>query len=125
MQMNACAFSELKDIDPTLGYHCTCYSRFTDKTKVERAVTRKLKSAETHEGEKLDETEDIPSTPSPKKRLRSSRGSAAISGVLSRTASVLPDLCIICTKKDLREGPRVKRVISKLMQAETYDAGMD
>lgn len=112
-----CVFSDVNDIDPAFGYHRVCYSRFTDKTKVERAIARKERLAKTHiqDVQMQEEAEAIPSTPSPKKRLRSHHASAAVSQAAARSSNILPRICIICRKENLREGPRSKRVTAKLM----------
>ncbi|KAM9307458.1 uncharacterized protein KZ484_000780 [Pholidichthys leucotaenia] len=119
-------FSDLNNLDPTFGYHRVCYSRFTDKTRVECAEARKKRLAEAHIPEPQEQSgpELSPPTPSPKKRLRSHHAAVTISQASARSSNVLPNICIICKRETLREGPRTNRVTVKLMQAETCDAGL-
>lgn len=75
-----------------LGYHIQCYRRFTDKTKIERAVKRCAKLKNTI-------PDDVIATP-PRKSARLSLTPCS-AGLKQRSASrrnrhVLPEQCIIC-----------------------------
>ena len=69
-----------------LGYHRDCYQRFTNKTNLNRAITRCSSTSSTNE----EKTVAKPMT----------RGSSvsAISHLPTRNPNVLPKVCIICQK---------------------------
>lgn len=88
-----------------LYYHKECYVRFCDKSKVARAETRtskiKEKSYATEKGKQSDQANEQGEHLQP---MRSSARIASISSgtasVERRTAHVMPELCIICKRKD-------------------------
>lgn len=97
---------------PNLGFHDTCYRRFTDSKRLNAARKRKL-------------YEDSPSeaaVSSPKKLRARSRFSSMSSG-RSSSSGVLPVKCIICSRVELYITRHGKRVKDKLLQAETSDGG--
>lgn len=71
-------------------YHLTCYRKFTDISKLERA--RKTLANRT-EGRDKDDTEDV--APPEKLRRKSTRQSL---GYLSGSSNILPKQCLICKK---------------------------
>ncbi|ESO90890.1 hypothetical protein LOTGIDRAFT_163777 [Lottia gigantea] len=73
-------------------FHTKCYSKFTYKGHIERAVKRKRKLEESAQ----PVGKSAPCTPSPKKRLRSHCPTALLKSGGSR---VLPKVCIVCKKK--------------------------
>ena len=87
-----------------LWYHRNCYSIFCNKEHVSRAEKRKLKARETQlvvaGGKGLK-----PQTPS-HHLLRSSMPSSSGSEA-ARNVHILPEICIICKKKDVYKMDKV------------------
>ena len=78
-----------------LAYHRGCYSKFTNKTLIQRAkdrVTRKQQVSETTE-----QNNDVEAVPA-RKVLRSMHPTPA-GEAKQKCAHVLPAVCIICNKK--------------------------
>ena len=119
------------------GYHRNCYSHFTNTTNIARAAKRYRQvegqcSAEATGGM----TRSIPTsstrkkvTPTPSTSTRTLRSAEPPLALVSHTAPprvkhVLPDICIVCKKKDIfMTSGRSRRIRDKLVQAETVDAG--
>ena len=79
-----------------LGYHTQCYRRFTDKTKIEKAIKRCAKQCNTS-------PDDIIATP-PRRCARLSSSPSCSTGQRQTSASrrnsyVLPEQCIICKRE--------------------------
>ena len=106
------------------GYHLKCYRRFCDVSKIARAKNRTKQERYLKRPSYPEEPVTL-ITPSPKKRLRSHHVAAAISGKSSKTCGVLPPICLICKRasKYTRDYSG-KRIVEKLIMAETLDAGM-
>lgn len=92
---------------PELFFYKDCYRKFTDKTKVERAMHRISKSRTKIQPSATDQREEeLQSLGNINRPLtRRSLSSPANSGeqsstVVSRNKHVLPEVCIICRKKD-------------------------
>lgn len=85
-------FEETSSLD-RLGYHTQCYRRFTDKTKIERAIKRCAKHSNTN-------PDDVIATPPRKSARLSSNPSCSASqrqtSASKRNSCVLPEQCIIC-----------------------------
>ncbi|XP_060757019.1 uncharacterized protein LOC132868069 [Neoarius graeffei] len=122
-----CLDLEFDKIPEDAAFHPACYRRFTDKLAIERAGKRMVR-----EKEGGDETQDAarpPEAAPPSEAGPSTSGSTK--SVRSRSAlpmsssgPVLPALCIICKKKNLKfvlkGGKRQREALSK---AETLTAG--
>ena len=94
----------INDIAQICSYHPACYRNFTDITKIERATKTLTKNAsKKRSAESSTETDETKSdNPKPKKVPRNTRQSfEKLSGQLSRSPYVLPEICLICK----RNGP--------------------
>ena len=97
-----------------LAYHRTCYSKFTNKTVIQRAKERVQKrptiplTAETVDDETNDDDND--EVPSPK--LLRSMAPKLTDEAKPKNAHVLPAVCIICNKKESYFTDRVNINIS-------------
>ena len=90
-----------------LYYHKECYMRFCDKSKVARAETRTCKIEEKSYATEKGKQSDQANVNEQGEHLQPMRSSARIASILSstasvegRTAHVMPELCIICKRKD-------------------------
>ncbi|XP_055957426.1 uncharacterized protein LOC126822187 isoform X2 [Patella vulgata] len=104
------------DALPVYGYHSKCYSRFTDRTKIERAT----KSVALQSGEKQT-SDESPSTS--RQGLRSAATKLSTTQAVHLRGHVLPPVCIICKKVPLFYRCQKKTVSDKLVLAETKDGG--
>ena len=97
-----------------LAYHRTCYSKFTNKTLIQRAKERvqkrptRLLTAETVD----DETNDDDGDEVPAPKLLRSMAPKLTDEVKPKNAHVLPAVCIICNKKESYFTDRVNINIS-------------
>ena len=84
----------------TLGYHALCFRRFTDKTRIERAVKRCAQQRKTKPEALCTETQ-------PRRSSRSTN-SGVEKGEQRKNSYVLPEQCIICKGIKYIKNPHIK-----------------
>uniref|UniRef100_UPI00358F72E4 uncharacterized protein n=1 Tax=Myxine glutinosa TaxID=7769 RepID=UPI00358F72E4 len=114
---------ERNDAEFVIPENCAYDRRkFTNAQKVARPTKRCKRKAESQLGTEKEASNPAVGTPSLHKRLRSNRAATAIGKSVSRKAHVLPNVCIICKKKETMKDKNSFRR-GKMAQAETPDAG--
>lgn len=78
-------------------YHKECYCKFTDKTKVERAIARSQKSDVIVGGHYSTQDEDE-RRPLTRSLIKPESVVARTTKLVSSRSDVLPEICIICKK---------------------------
>ena len=90
---------DINDVAQTCSYHPACYRSFTDITKIDRAAKALTKNASKKRLAESNETEESESNnPKPQKVPRNTRRS--FEKHVSRSPYVLPEICLICKRKD-------------------------
>ncbi|XP_071958032.1 uncharacterized protein [Antedon mediterranea] len=110
------SFDDVVREHPGLGFHATCYRRYTDTSRLKKAETRVAKKR-SQAGD--SESPDEPPVKRAKHFLRSSSATAMV-----QKATILPKKCIICKLQDKLVTIQGKRGHDKLRKALTDDAGM-
>ncbi|XP_041369507.1 uncharacterized protein LOC121383502 [Gigantopelta aegis] len=99
-----------------LGYHRSCYQRFTNSQHIERAL-RAVPQPDSTDMCPDPSSSDCDTSYEPPRKLRSA------SNLQLSASTTLPAICIICKRTDRFVKLHHKRTRDKLIQAETMTAG--